>query len=287
MVRIALLGTVPSPGHVQKVVHFIHELAKRETQISLDSGLRAALCAEGKEIEAITVFEDRVPEETDCVVCFGGDGTLLRSVHRMPSLSIPILAINSGHLGFLTDIDCEEALHYIERLFEANPCVEERSLLEVTDGASFFTTALNEIAILKRETASMISIETYIDGHYLADYAADGLVIATPSGSTAYSLSLGGPITYPSCPVILLTPIAPHSLNMRPLAVPDNISIELKVKSRSSTYMVAADGEASVFPTETSLVIRKHDDTLKLIRLSSRSFSETIRNKLLWGKNLR
>lgn len=287
MRQAALLGLAPSAEHVEKVIRFIGLLAEADVDIVVDEELLSKLLASGELLRELISFTGTVPATADYVVCFGGDGTLLRSVHRLPSLDVPVLTVNSGHLGFLTDSNCDEAIRYIDRLLVDNPSIEERNLLEVTDGGAFFTTALNEIAVQKRETGSMISIQTNIDDHYLGDYNADGLIIATPSGSTAYSLSVGGPIVYPRCPVVVLTPIAPHSLNMRPIVVPDDVTIRLRIKSRSSTYMAAVDGVMSVFTTDTPLTIRKHTQKLKIIRLSSHPFSETIRNKLLWGKNLR
>ena len=195
-------------------------------------------------------------------------------------------AINSGHLGFLTDLDIHDAAQYIDRLISGEYLIEERRLLSV-EVEGYQAYALNEIAIQKRETGSIINVETHINEYFLADYAADGLIVATPTGSTAYSLSLNGPLVSPDCPVLLITPIAPHSLSMRPIVLPDTVTLHLKVFSRSSTFMLVTDGNVAVFPTGTPLTIARAKHPVRLIRLSNHTFAETLREKLHWGQNLR
>ena len=231
-------------------------------------------------------FAGKTPREIDYIICFGGDGTFLRTLHRIASPTTPILAINSGHLGFLTDLDVHDAAQYIDRLISGEYLIEERRLLSV-EVEGYQAYALNEIAIQKRETGSIINVETHINEYFLADYAADGLIVATPTGSTAYSLSLNGPLVSPDCPVLLITPIAPHSLSMRPIVLPDTVTLHLKVFSRSSTFMLVTDGNVAVFPTGTPLTIARAKHPVRLIRLSNHTFADTLREKLHWGQNLR
>lgn len=226
----------------------------------------------------------------DVALSVGGDGTFLRTAARVNKQNIPILGINTGRLGFLADISSNELEDTLGELFENYYKIEERTLLRLhTDERAYrgYNYALNEIAILKRDTSSMITIHTSLNNEYLASYEADGLVIATPTGSTAYSMSVNGPIILPQSNSIVLSPVAPHSLNVRPLVVPDTYVITLGVESRSKNFLIALDGRSEVFPTGIELVVSKADYTTKVIKRYNHTFYKTLREKLMWGADAR
>ena len=289
MNTVALFGSGHVVEAVVDVAAFLSALAQKGERVLLEETFFSELTQHlgtRSYLDQIERFAGGTPGEIDYIICFGGDGTFLRTLHRIASPTTPILAINSGHLGFLTDLDIHDAAQYIDRLISGDYLIEERRLLSV-EVEGYQAYALNEIAIQKRETGSIINVETHINDHFLADYAADGLIVATPTGSTAYSLSLNGPLVSPDCPVLLITPIAPHSLSMRPIVLPDTVTLHLKVFSRSSTFMLVTDGNVAVFPTGTPLTIARAKHPVRLIRLSNHTFAETLREKLHWGQNLR
>ena len=224
------------------------------------------------------------------VISIGGDGTFLKAASRVEDKSIPILGINTGRLGFLADISPTEMEATFEEIFNDKYSIEERSVLKLTcidDAKIKHSYALNEIAILKRDSSSMISINTSINGHLLTIYQADGLIIATPTGSTAYSLSVGGPIVVPQSQTISITPVAPHSLNIRPLVICDEWEIELHVESRSHNFLVSTDGRSESCKETTQLIISKAPYTIKVVKRQTHSFFDTIRTKLMWGADTR
>lgn len=289
MNTVAVFGSGHVVEAVVDVAAFLSALAQKGERVLLEETFFSELTQHpgtGSYLDQIERFVGGIPGEVDYIICFGGDGTFLRTLHRIASPTTPILAINSGHLGFLTDLDIHDAARYIDRLISGDYLIEERRLLSV-EVEGYQAYALNEIAIQKRETGSIINVETHINDHFLADYAADGLIVATPTGSTSYSLSLNGPLVSPDCPVLLITPIAPHSLSMRPIVLPDTVTLHLKVFSRSSTFMLVTDGNVAVFPTGTPLTIARAKHPVRLIRLSNHTFAETLREKLHWGQNLR
>ena len=245
-----------------------------------------------KKIESfITVFDEDFPK-VDLAFSIGGDGTFLRTANAIAQYNIPILGINTGRLGFLADIKFEDLDETLDEIFQNNYRIEMRMLLKTTafnndSGKKSVSYSLNEVAVLKQDTSSMLTIHAFIDDEYLTSYQADGLVIATPTGSTAYSLSIGGPIMVPTAPNIILTAIAPHSLNSRPLVVDSNSKITLKVESRSSNYLVSLDGESQTLNANTILEVTKADHYQPVVKRSGHTFFETLRNKLMWGADIR
>ncbi|SEG02046.1 NAD kinase [Parabacteroides chinchillae] len=226
----------------------------------------------------------------DAALSIGGDGTFLRTAARVNKQNIPILGINTGRLGFLADVSSNEVEDTLEELFKNYYRIEERTLLRLhTEDHIYhgYNYALNEIAILKRDTSSMITIHTSLNEDYLTSYQADGLVVATPTGSTAYSMSVNGPIILPQSNNIVLSPVAPHSLNVRPLVIPDSYTITLGVESRSSNFLIALDGRSEVFPTGIKLEISKANYTTKVIKRYNHTFYQTLREKLMWGADAR
>ena len=237
------------------------------------------------DIQAAGVFEGN-DFEADMVLSMGGDGTFLRAASYVGNKNIPILGINTGRLGFLADVSPEEMEDTFKDIYNHNYKVEDRSVLQVISNGQplkGYPCGLNEIAVLKRDSSSMITIHTSINGAYLTTYQADGLVIATPTGSTAYSLSIGGPVIVPHSNTIAITPVAPHSLNVRPIVINDDWEITLDVESRSHNFLVAIDGRSETCREGTRLTIRKADYRIKVIKRQNHVFFHTLRDKMMWG----
>lgn len=228
--------------------------------------------------------------EADFALSIGGDGTFLKTAGRVRDKQIPIVGVNMGRLGFLADVNAGDVEACVAALYNGNYTVEDRSLIRVeTSGEALngYDCALNDVAILKRDTASMISIRASINGEYLTTYQADGLIISTPTGSTAYSLSNGGPIIVPRTGVMLMTAVAPHSLNVRPIVIPDTAQIELTVSSRSHTFLVGIDGNSSKLPEGTTLRLSRAPYTVKVVKRTGTRYFSTLREKLMWGADVR
>lgn len=226
----------------------------------------------------------------DMVISLGGDGTFLKAASRVGDKNIPILGINTGRLGFLADISPDEMETTFEEIYAGHYAVEERSVLQLVCNdkhLQFSPFALNEIAVLKRDSSSMISIRTAINGAFLTTYQADGLIISTPTGSTAYSLSVGGPIIVPHSKTIAITPVAPHSLNVRPIVICDDWEITLDVESRSHNFLIAIDGRSETCKETTRLTIRKAPYATKVVKRNGQVFFDTLRSKLMWGADTR
>lgn len=224
--------------------------------------------------------------DADLVISIGGDGTFLRTASIIGKKNIPILGINAGRLGFLADVGEKDLEATFADVFSGNYRIEHRSQLQLsTEHRDYlgFNYALNEIAILKQDTASMITVHAYINDEYLTSYEADGLIVATPTGSTAYSLSVGGPVMTPTAANIVIAAVAPHSLSNRPLVVTDDCVLTLEVESRNKNFLISLDGRSNIFTTGTKLIIKKADFTLRVIKRKENTFYNTLRNKLMWG----
>ena len=237
-------------------------------------------------------FERAIPRdiEADFAISIGGDGTFLKTAQLVGERNMPIIGINTGRLGFISDILPQDTDSLFRDLAEGNYKIEERALLMAETGNAednYYGCALNEIAILKHDNSSMISISTYVDGNYLATYLADGLIVSTPTGSTGYSLSVGGPIISPDSKSIVLSPIAAHSLAVRPIVLNDDVSIELRVQSRSHNYMLSVDGRSESLYEDTPVIIQTAPHRIRIVRRADHSFFDTLRNKLLWGADKR
>jgi NAD+ kinase len=228
--------------------------------------------------------------QCDFIFSVGGDGTFLQSVLNIRSFNIPVVGVNSGRLGFLADISEDQVQNALTNIFNHKYTVIERSMLQVdfegTDNMDF-NFALNEVTVLKTDTSSMINILAYLDKELLNNYWADGLIIATPTGSTAYSLSVGGPILTPDSENFVITPLAPHNLTVRPLVVPDNYEIRLKVEGRGTQFLASLDSRSVAVDQSTEIKIRKANFKLKTLQLPDQTFFTTLRNKLMWGVDRR
>jgi len=239
---------------------------------------------------ATPLVEPENIEGVDYVISMGGDGTFLEAANKVGDREIPILGVNMGRLGFLADVLPSEIETTLDHVLRGDHIIEDHTVIKLeTNGETVECNpfALNDIAVLKRDSASMISIRAYVNGDFLVNYQADGLIIATPTGSTAYSLSNGGPIIVPQSGSLCITPVAPHSLNIRPLVINDTSVIELEVCSRSHNFLVAVDGRSMKMAEETRLTIRKAPYTIKLIKLKSQRYFSTLHEKLMWGADTR
>lgn len=229
---------------------------------------------------------DDLGEDVDCMLSLGGDGTMLDTVMLVQDKGIPVFGLNLGRLGFLSSVQEPEFEQALNEVLERRYSLDHRSLLSVTRPAfrnSGESLALNEVTILKKDSSSMIQIHAFINGEFFNTYWADGLIIATPTGSTGYSMSCGGPIIMPESSSFVLTPIAPHNLNVRPVIIPDDAEIRLKVESRQHTFLMSLDSRSYFLSVDEEIVINKASFGINLIKLHSQSHIITLRNKLLWG----
>ena len=247
------------------------------------------LLEEGKLFMQPEAIIDGDNFEADIAISFGGDGTFLRTANRVGNKNIPLLGINAGRLGFLTSFSANKIPELFECLHRGEYRIEERGVIEVSADKELQNNpyALNEVAVMKHDNSSMISIEASLGGEECITYQADGLIIAAPSGSTGYSLSAGGPIIAPDANVFVLTPIASHSLNARPVVVNDRTEVTLKVVSRSHNYLIAIDGRNEECDESTTLTLRKASYTIKVINIKEQTFFKTLHDKMMWGADLR
>ena len=228
----------------------------------------------------------------DLLISIGGDGTILRAITYVRDLGIPIVGINTGRLGFLATIQTDEIGTALSEIFKGDYKISERTLLSVTanpknDDIQQTNFALNEIAISRKNTTSMITVETHLNDEYLTSYWADGLILSTPTGSTGYSLSCGGPVITPDAKNFVLTPIAPHNLSARPLIIPDNTKITLKVDGREDQFLLSLDSRIVTLPNTSTVTVKKADFVIKFVERLDETFLDTLRKKLLWGEDRR
>ncbi len=288
--KFAIFGNPSSDktcGHEQQLFNLLHSLGDT---IAVESRYKDFLTGVmGMDIPYDTLITDD-DFQADAVISIGGDGTFLRTATRVGNKAIPMVGINTGRLGFLADITCDRVEEAIRLIHTGQYSLERRNLLEVNMAGipqGHTPYALNDIAILKHDISSMISISTKVGGTPMINYLADGLVISTPTGSTAYSLSVGGPIIAPGTNVICLTPVAPHSLTMRPLVLPSDQTIRLDVESRSHSFLVSIDGNSFSCPEHTIIEISRAPFQINVIKPRGGDFFSTLREKMLWGTDSR
>lgn len=289
--KVAVFGKRrQSAEDLPRIASLIRLLSERGMFVTVQRHFYEAMTRElGTPLEADDVFE--ADEFTaDIAISIGGDGTFLRTARWVGPKEIPIIGFNTGHLGFLAEESLEEAPVIVDNLIAGNFFIEPRSLLEVRASGdnlrasiSGWAYALNEVAILRHDSASMITVHTFLDDIEVASYQGDGLIISTPTGSTAYNLSVGGPIIQPTAPCWALSPVAPHALTMRPLVVSDSHQITTRVDSRADTYRVNLDGRLLVLPIDVALHIRRAPFVIKVIHRDGHTFVDTLSSKLLWG----
>ncbi len=298
LMTIAIFGNALKANTLIEVRHILQFMTERGVHVMLSQELRQEL-----DLREYPSFpenwdgekqpENIYGEPIDFALSVGGDGTFLTSAAAIGNKNIPILGVNCGHLGFLAEVQTNDLDAILNQLVAGQYTIEQRSLLNlsiidkdgiVREGLIMSPNALNEIAILKQGLTNMLTIETKVNGELLHTYHSDGLVIATPTGSTAYNLSIGGPLMVPQSRGIILTPIAPHSLTVKPLVVPDDWKFDIRVTSRYDSYMVSVDGRSQSLSTDMSLHIERATYTVKVVQIGDNSFLKSLRQKLNWGK---
>ncbi|QCX53163.1 NAD kinase [Elizabethkingia sp. JS20170427COW] len=265
---------------------FISELNKRGVTAVLHSNTAEELQF-SKVFPTFSNTEDLKRENIDYFFSFGGDGTILNALIFVQDLNIPVVGVNTGRLGFLASFTKEEIFGNIDKVLNNELSITQRSVIKVNGVDIDFPYALNDITISRKETTSMITVHSYIDDEFLNVFWGDGLIVSTPTGSTAYSLSCGGPIITPINDIFAITPIAPHNLNVRPLIVKDDVKIKLKVESRVPQYSLSLDSRLYHIKTLEDITLERAPFTLALVQPDDISFFETIRQKLLWGNDKR
>ena len=288
--KIAVFGNVFQQKKSASVRNLLALLQKGGDEILIDEAFHSYL---RNELELAVPPCEIIRGEAflaDVAVSMGGDGTFLEAARRVGDKEIPILGVNMGRLGYLSDFSPEEMEQALAQLRQGHLRTESRSVLRMSYSAGEpegYPYALNEVAVLKRDNSSMISIRVDLNGEYLTTYQADGLIINTPTGSTGYALSVGGPIMSPGCGTMGLVPVAPHSLNVRPLTIGDDTVVSLKVESRSHNFLVSVDGRSEACPEGVALTVRRAPYDIKVLKHPEGSFFRTIRDKLMWGADTR
>lgn len=286
----AIFGNKHQTKKSKSIGKLFDAITKRGDNFIIDKPFYDFLCEEGTAVPTPDGFITNDDFNADIAISFGGDGTLLRTASRIGRKPIPILGINAGRLGFLTTTSNENIDVILDKIHSGEYDTESRSLIEaVTKGGelSNYPFALNEIAVMKHDSSSMMTLEATINGIDKITYQADGLIVATPSGSTGYSLSVGGPIISPEANVLVLTPIAPHSLSARPIVIDDNATVDIKVSSRSHNFLIAIDGRNESCDEDMTVTVRKAGYRQLIIRSKEHSFIQNLQEKLMWGADIR
>ncbi|MCR5471001.1 MULTISPECIES: NAD kinase [unclassified Prevotella] len=288
--RFALFGNIYQTKKSASIQKVLSCLAEHDAELYVDMEYYYFLKDNQRiSIDAAKIFTGD-DFDADFVISMGGDGTFLKAASRVRQKMIPILGVNMGRLGFLADVSPSDIEKCMDALYAEEYSIENRALIQVElDGEKLegFDCALNDVAILKRDTASMISIRANINGEYLTTYQADGLVISTPTGSTAYSLSNGGPIIVPGTKVFSMTAVAPHSMNIRPIVLSDSSEISLTVESRSHNFLIAIDGRSEKCKEGTRITLRRAPFDVKVVKRSGQRYFNTLREKMMWGVDAR
>ena len=287
--KVAILGKIFKSEPTEYITKIISLLEKKKVTVFLEYDYLKSL--NGFISESVSSFKE-LDKSFDLLISIGGDGTILKAITFVKDLSIPIVGVNTGRLGFLAKIQIENIEQVIEEIILKNYSVSERTLIEVSTSEtnqqlSKLNFALNEITLSRKNTTSMISIDTKLDNKHLNSYWADGLIISTPTGSTGYSLSCGGPIIMPEAENLIINPIAPHNLNARPLIIPDSTEIKIKVNGREDEFLISLDSRITTLSNSTEVIIKKSPFKIKMIELENESFLITLREKLMWGKDKR
>ena len=291
--KVAIYGQTHRDNTLTYVEGLIDALRKEKAEIVIEEQFYKQLYASDAERSFSTfTMNAGLDKSFDMLVSFGGDGTILRAITYIGDLGIPIVGVNTGRLGFLSTFKKEEVQRLVSEFVAGEYSIVERSLVTVQteDGIAEFNQmnfALNEVTVSRKDTTSMITVETYLNNEYLTSYWADGLIVATPTGSTGYSLSCGGPLITPTAQSLVITPIAPHNLNARPLVISDTTEIRLKVTGREENHLVSLDSRIASLENGKEIIVKKADFTIKMMEFTSQSFLNTIRNKLLWGEDKR
>lgn len=288
--KVAIYSRLQKEKSTRCAINFLSLISKKEqAEIVLEKSFYENIKSNlTNKHKTFTTLDDSF----DVFVSIGGDGTILRAITFIKDLNIPIVGINTGRLGFLATVQTNELEQAIDRIFSKNYRITERTLLEVettpsNPKISSFNFAFNELTVSRKNTASMITINTHLNDEYLTSYWSDGLIISTPTGSTGYSLSCGGPVIIPNATSFVITPIAPHNLSARPLVIDDSTVIKLKVDGRENEHFISLDSRIATLENNTEISIKKAPFTIKMIEFQNESFLNTLRQKLLWGEDKR
>lgn len=292
--KVGIYGQYYSGEAISYIEILLNTLAKKGIDVVIENDFYDLIKINNfpeKKYGTFSSYND-LDDSFEVMLTVGGDGTFLRAVTYVRDLNIPVLGINIGRLGFLATVQKENIPEAINILLSKEYNIYERSLLTVTTKnkipeLSDLNFALNEISVSRRNSTSMITVETYLDDEYLTSYWADGLIVSTPTGSTGYSLSCGGPVITPSTKSFVLTPIAPHNLNARPLVIPDETKIKMKIIAREKQALLSLDSRVAAVENNSEIFIEKAAFTLKTIQLKDQTFLKTLRGKLLWGEDKR
>jgi NAD+ kinase len=290
--QIALFGrkiNKQTTEYFQQVIDVIKEFGWK---VVVEKELKTQLVTKYGFSDEMGAFSDYHDFSTgiDLMISLGGDGTFLQSVGYIRNSGVPIIGINTGRLGFLSNISKDNITSTLNRIKEKDFDYQKRSLLRVHTEEDLYgedNFALNELTLHKKDTSSMITVHASLDNKYLNSYWSDGLIVSTPTGSTAYNLSCGGPIITPGCQVHILTPIAPHNLNVRPMVVPDHMPITLTVEGRDRTYLLSLDGKSKSIRQGEQVVVTKAEFMINVVKFEDNNFLDTIRNKMFWGIDTR
>jgi NAD+ kinase len=291
--KVAIYGQTYHEQVIDFLLELLDELQKESAEVVIEKEFYNHYLLKGNTLNFPTFTESAgLDGSFDMFVRFGGDGTILRATTFVKDMGIPIVGVNTGRLGFLSTFKKEDVRKVVREFVAGAYTIVERSLVQLNTeqlDAEFgdLNFALNEITVSRKDTTSMITVETYLNDEYLTSYWADGLIIATPTGSTGYSLSCGGPVIVPTAKSLVLTPIAPHNLNARPLVISDETSIRLKVSGREENHLVSLDSRIASLENGQEITIKKAPFSIKMIEYTSESFLKTLRNKLLWGEDKR
>ena len=286
--KVGIYGKKFDKLNENAVVELISKLHNSNIQIAVNESFYQLIQAKIKLSSEVTTFSDGkdIQNNIDFLFSLGGDGTLLETLALVKGSGIPILGINTGRLGFLSSVSESEISYAIDSLCTENYSLDSRTLVELTTSNKLFgdlNFALNEFTILKKDSSSMITIHSFLNGLFLNSYWADGLIVSTPTGSTAYSLSCGGPIVEPDCENFIVTPIAPHNLNVRPIIISDKDILTLKVEGRHKNFLVSLDSRFADINSDIEMTLQRAHFQIKLVRLQNQNFHDTLRKKLMWG----
>lgn len=292
--KVAVFGRFYNKTTTEAVERLFDYLLKKNADAYIETEFFNLIKKEAPNFDDYKSFKtfDTLDKSFDFLVSVGGDGTILRAIIFVKDIDIPIVGINTGRLGFLATIQVNQIEKAIQNIIDGNYKISERSLLSVetspeNEDIKTLNFALNEIAVSRKNTTSMITVETYLNGEYLTSYWSDGLIVSTPTGSTGYSLSCGGPVITPDTKSFVIAPIAPHNLSARPLIIPDSTEIQLKVEGREENHLISLDSRIATLENGTIIKIKKANFKIKMIDLLNESFLDTLRKKLLWGEDKR
>ncbi|MEY4646596.1 MAG: kinase [Bacteroidota bacterium] len=291
-IRIAIHGKSFTAENRPLMEKLWHVLCEKPCQIVLSSFFKNHLLEHGFDMKSIESYEEKegTPADVQMAWSIGGDGTLLETLTHIGDKELPILGINTGRLGFLATLSPQDVSGAIDQLIAGNYRIEDRTLVSVHADIDLFEGkqfGLNEVGIMKTDTSSMIVIKAYVDGNYLNTYWADGLIVSTATGSTGYSLSVGGPLVMPSSDILIIAPMSPHNLNVRPLVVSSDAKLKFEISSRSQNFLISIDSRSRVIDSKFSIEVQKAPFTAKIVKIPGDDFLQTLRNKLNWGLDVR